>query len=85
MVAVTVRSLPDAVHLALRVRAAANRRSTEAEIRNILELAVLPPQRLRLGTALAELGRRSGLTDADLDALEPLKNKQPASPMAFGR
>ena len=55
MATVTVRNLPDEVHRALRVRAATHGRSTEAEIRDILESTVRPPERLRLGTALAEL------------------------------
>ena len=54
MATVTVRNLPDEVHRALRVRAATHGRSTEAEIRDILESTVRPPKRLRLGTALAE-------------------------------
>ena len=37
MANVTVRNLPDAVHRALRARAATHGRSTEAEIRYILE------------------------------------------------
>jgi plasmid stability protein len=37
MATVNVRNLPDAVHRALRVRAAHHGRSTEAEIRFILE------------------------------------------------
>jgi len=37
MATVTVRHLPDAVHRALRVRAAQHGRSTEAEIRVILK------------------------------------------------
>ncbi|WP_394325698.1 FitA-like ribbon-helix-helix domain-containing protein [Xylella fastidiosa] len=46
MANVNVRNLPDAVHHALRVRAAHNSRSTEAEIRGILEVAVRPPERV---------------------------------------
>ncbi|HHW4672624.1 FitA-like ribbon-helix-helix domain-containing protein [Xylella fastidiosa] len=46
MANVHVRNLPDAVHHALRVRAAHNSRSTEAEIRGILEVAVRPPERV---------------------------------------
>ena len=44
----TVRNLPDEVHCALRVRAALHGRSTEAEIRDILESTVRPPEQLRL-------------------------------------
>nr|WP_275668108.1 Arc family DNA-binding protein [Nitrincola tibetensis] len=35
----TVRNLPDEVHKALRIRAAYNGRSMEAEVRQILQMA----------------------------------------------
>ena len=53
MASVTVRNLPDETHRALRVRAATHGRSTEAEIRAILESAVRPEGRVKLGTLLA--------------------------------
>ena len=62
MASITVRNLPDEVHRALRVRAAQNGRSTEAEIREILAAVVVPNKRLKLGTALASLGDKYGLT-----------------------
>ena len=83
MATVTVRNLPDEVHRALRVRAATHGRSTEAEIRDILESTVRPSERLRLGTALAELGRRVGLTDDEAEHLNQLRDKTPAEPMRF--
>ena len=83
MATVTVRNLPDEVHRALRVRAATHGRSTEAEIRDILESTVCPSERLRLGTALAELGRRVGLTDDEAEHLNQLRDKTPADPMSF--
>jgi plasmid stability protein len=83
MATVTVRNLPDEVHRALRVRAATHGRSTEAEIRSILESAVRPSQRLRLGTALAELSQRVGLTDEDIAMLERLRDTTPAEPLKF--
>jgi len=83
MATVTVRNLPDEVHRALRMRAAMHGRSTEAEIRDILETTVRPPERLRLGTALAELGRRVGLTDEDIAAFEQGRDKTPAEPVRF--
>ena len=55
MVSITVRNVPDAVHRALRVRAAQHGRSAEAEMRAILEQAVNPTQRLRIGEAIAAL------------------------------
>jgi len=81
MPAITVRNVPDEVHRALRVRAAMHGRSTEAEIREILKQAVKPEQRIRMGDALAEVGRRVGLTDEDLEALE--RDKRSAEPMKF--
>ena len=55
MAAVTIRNLSDEAHRALKVRAAQHNRSAEAEMRAILEAAVLPEGRLRLGTALSEI------------------------------
>lgn len=83
MAVVTIRNLPDEVHRALRVRAAMHGRSTEAEIRAILETTVRPPDRIRLGTALAELGRRAGLTDEDLAEVEQERDRAPAESMRF--
>ncbi len=83
MAVVTIRNLPDEVHRALRVRAAVHGRSTEAEIRAILESTVRPPERLRLGTALAELGRRAGLTEEDFAVFEQGRDRTPAEPMRF--
>ena len=47
MAMLTVRNLSDEVHRALRVRAALRGRSTEAEVRAILEETVLPEGRVR--------------------------------------
>ncbi len=69
MAAVTIRNLAEETHRALKIRAAQHNRSTEAEIRAILEAAVRPEGRLRLGTALAEMSRKLGVTNADVDAL----------------
>ncbi|MFN7649906.1 MAG: FitA-like ribbon-helix-helix domain-containing protein [Acidobacteriota bacterium] len=59
----TVRNRSAEVHLAVRLRAARNGRSTEAEIRLILEQTVLPPQRLRIGSELPRIGREVGGRD----------------------
>lgn len=66
MAAVTIRNLPDATHRALKVRAARNGRSTEAEIRAILNDAVTEPGQVRLGTLLREVGRDVGGADLDI-------------------
>ena len=83
MAAVTIRNLSDAAHRALQVRAAQHNRSAEAEMRAILEAAVRPEGRLRLGTALSEMSRKIGLANADVDALEPARDPRPAEPMRF--
>ena len=84
MAAVTIRNLSEATHRALRVRAAQHNRCTEAEIRAILDAAVQPEGRLRLGTALAEISRKVGLTNADVEALERSLDNRPAEPLRLG-
>ena len=69
MAVLTVRNLPDEVHRALRVRAAEHGRSTEAEVRTILEEAVRPQARLKLGSLLADTGREVRLTDELVDLI----------------
>lgn len=83
MASITIRNVPDDVHRALRVRAAQHGRSAEAEIREILERAVKPPKRIRLGDALAALGRKVGLTDEDLAVIDKVRDKSQAEPMKF--
>jgi len=83
MAILTVRNVPDDVHRALRVRAAEHGRSTEAEVREILAAAVKPEKRVRVGDALSAIGRKIGLTNADVDALERSRNKTPAKPLRF--
>ena len=65
MITLTVRNLPDEVHRALRVRAALNGRSIEAEVRAILEEVTLPEGRVSLGSVLATIGQRVRLTDEE--------------------
>ena len=84
MANVHVRNLPDAVHRALRVRAARHGRSTEAEIRSILENAVYPPQRVKLGSLLTSIAADGGaLSDADVQQLHQLRDTTPATVLAF--
>ncbi|KVN36733.1 plasmid stability protein [Burkholderia pyrrocinia] len=78
MPVITVRNLPDEVHRALRVRAAQHGRSTEAEVRDILEKAVRPEGRVKLGTMLAEIGREAGGVDLDVQ-----RDKTPTEPIDF--
>jgi len=83
MAMITIRNLPDEVHRALRVRAAENGRSTEAEVREILASAVKPEARLRMGEALSALGREVGITDSEIEAIVRSRDKEPAVPLTF--
>mgnify|MGYP000027914288 CR=1 FL=1 len=82
MAAVTIRNLPEETHRALKVRAAQHNRSAEAEMRAILEAAVRPAGRLRIGTSLADMSRKIGLTNADVEALDQTRDKTPAEPLS---
>lgn len=83
MAMLTVRNLPKEVHRALRVRAALHGRSTEAEVRAILEEAVKPEGRVKLGSLLAEIGRRAKLTEEESATFEQMRDKTPAQPVEF--
>jgi len=78
MPAVTIRNLSEEVHRALKVRAARHGRSTEAEIRDILEAAVRPPQRVKLGSLLAEIGRQAGGLELEIE-----RDKSSSEPIGF--
>lgn len=83
MAILTVRNVPDDVHRALRVRAAQHGRSTEAEVREILASVVKPEKRVRVGEALAAIGRKIGLTNEDFAVFESVRDKTPAKPLRF--
>ena len=83
MPTVTICDLSDVAHRALKVRAAQRNRSTEAEACAILEAALRPEGRLRLGTALMEMSRNIGLDNADVEALEQTRDATPAGPLRF--
>ena len=78
MAAVTIRKLPEKTHRALKLRAARNGRSTEAEIRRILEDAVSTDPKAGLGSQLAALGRRFGGIK-----LEIVRDSRPSEPADF--
>jgi len=83
MAAVTIRNLSDETHRALRARAAHHGRSTEAEIRDILEAAVHPSGRVKLGSLLAAIGRDAEMSKNDVEALQQQRDGTPAVPMTF--
>jgi plasmid stability protein len=76
--AVTIRKLSPATHRALKERAKGHGRSTEAEIRAILEEAVKPREEARIGSALKAFGRRFRGVE-----LEVGRDQTPAQPMRF--
>jgi plasmid stability protein len=81
---ITVRNIPDEVHRAIKVRAAMHNRSAEAEIRDILEQAARPEGRLKLGSLLASIAQEAGgLTDAEAERINQLRDKTPAEPIDF--
>jgi antitoxin FitA len=59
----TVRNLAEETHRALRVRAARHGRSTEAEIRTILEETVRPAGRLKIGSEIHRIAQQIGSVD----------------------
>ena len=71
MAMLTLRRLPEEMHRALRVRA-------------ILEEAVRPESRIRLGSLLADLSRQAKLTDEDFTAFAQ-RETTAAEPMTFER
>jgi len=79
MANVNVRNLPDEVHRAIRVQAAHHGHSTEAHIRLILEQAVKPEGRVKLGSFLASVSREAGgLTDEEYALFESGRIQSPA-------
>jgi plasmid stability protein len=83
MPSVTVRNVSDEVHRAIRVRAARHGRSIEAEMRDILETAVRPPGRVKLGSLLSDIGRKLKLTEDEFAILEGVRDKSPARTASF--
>jgi plasmid stability protein len=78
MSAVTIRKLSPETHRALKLRARRHGRSTEAEIRAILDAAVKPAGEIGIGSALAALGRRFRGVDLEIE-----RDPAPARPMRF--
>ena len=63
MPSLTVRNLPEETHRALRMRAARHGRSTEAEVRLILEETVRPAERLKIGSEIHRIASEVGYMD----------------------
>ncbi len=75
MPAIVVRNLSPETHRALRLRARKHGRSTEAEIRVILDRAVGSPTRRKLGSALGALAKPFRGLDLDIE-----RDNTPARP-----
>ncbi len=78
MAAVVIRNLPEATHRALKARAKAHGRTTEAEIRDILEAAMKSRSDVGLGDKLAAIGHKLGGADLDIT-----RSKEPIDPAVF--
>ena len=83
MAMLTVRNITDEVHRALRVRAAQHGQSMEAEVREILESAVNPQERVKLGSLLADMGRQARLSDDEFAVFEQVRDRAPSRPVSF--
>ncbi len=78
MAAIVIRNLSPETHRALRARAERHGRSTETEARTILDEAVRPTERVKLGSALAALAEPFGGLD-----LKVSRDKTPAEPITL--
>lgn len=83
MAMLTIRNITDEVHRALRVRAAQRGHSMEAEVREILESAVSPQERVKLGSLLADMGRCAKLNAEEFAVFEQVRSKTSARPVSF--
>ena len=76
MSSLLVRNLPDNIHEALRTRAASHRRSTEAEVREILTQAVSP--NVGLATYAKQLRDEISMTGAPIEFVRSQEDVDPA-------
>jgi antitoxin FitA len=76
MTTLTVRKVPDEVHRALRVQAAASGRSVEAELRIIIQDAVMP--KINMADSLLQIGRELGGVEIEFG-----RDKRPFSAPSF--
>lgn len=63
---ILIRNLDDAILAKIKNRAKANKRSTEAEVRNILSTTVAPPAKQRTLASLIGAGQ-PGRTQAEIN------------------
>lgn len=78
---ITVRNIPAETHRALRVQAAKQGHSLQAELWEIITNAVKPKERMKLGDLLENISNAVNLTDKELTYFE--RDKTPASAASF--
>lgn len=84
MPSITIDNVSDELQRALRRRAERHGRSTEAEIRDILEQAAKPEGGPKLGSLLASIAREAGgLTKAEAAQFDHLRDMTTAEPLTF--
>ncbi len=76
MPAIVVRNLSEETHCALKALAASHGRSAEGEVRALVDSAVRPTERVRLGSLLVAVGRSIGGAD-----LEIVRDRTPREPL----
>lgn len=77
MATLTIRIVSDYLHRALHARAAAHGRCLSAEVGATLTAAVDPPDRVRLGSLLADIGREVGLSDDEFATFAQVRELSP--------
>ena len=85
VLSLTIRNLSAETHRALKMRAAQHGRSTEAEVRDILEQVARPEGRVRLGSLLAEIGREARLGPEERALFDDAvaRDRAPTQPIDF--
>jgi antitoxin FitA len=78
MAAITIRNLSEETHRALKARAATHNRSTAAEVREFLDAAVRPVDRVKVGSLLASIGHDAG--GVELAITRDKTNREPLDP-----
>jgi len=76
--AITIRNLSEETHRVIKARAAAHHRSTEAEARSILDAAVAPADRVKVGSLLASIGQDAG--GVELAVTRERTSREPLDP-----
>lgn len=74
MPSLSLRNIPNEMHLALRARAIQNNRSMEAELRSILKEALIPKENIKLGSLLYNIVQDSEIEE-DIAEIISLQRK----------